>query len=77
MNQQINLFFLIYFPSFAFVEFESTDDAKEALDNLNNTEIEGRTIRLEYSQSAGGRGDGGRGNSGRSWNCRLMFKSYP
>ncbi|KAG7217532.1 hypothetical protein INR49_021459 [Caranx melampygus] len=48
---------------FAFVEFESTDDAKEALENLNNTEIEGRTIRLEYSQNSGGR-DGGRGNSG-------------
>lgn len=54
-----------FFRSFAFVEFESTDDAKEALDNLNNTEIEGRSIRLEYSQNSGGR-DGGRGNSGRS-----------
>ncbi|XP_070817080.1 nucleolin isoform X4 [Chaetodon trifascialis] len=48
---------------FAFVEFESTEDAKDALDNLNNTDIEGRSIRLEYSQSSG-RGDGGRGNSG-------------
>uniref|UniRef100_UPI0037E78578 nucleolin n=1 Tax=Semicossyphus pulcher TaxID=241346 RepID=UPI0037E78578 len=48
---------------FAFVEFESTEDAKDALDNLNNTDIEGRSIRLEYSQNSGGR-DGGRGNSG-------------
>ncbi|AWP10829.1 putative nucleolin [Scophthalmus maximus] len=48
---------------FAFVEFESADDAKDALENLNNSEIEGRTIRLEYSQNSGGR-DGGRGNSG-------------
>ncbi|XP_047443286.1 nucleolin [Mugil cephalus] len=48
---------------FAFVEFESTDDAKEALENLNNTDIEGRSIRLEFSQNSGGR-DGGRGNSG-------------
>nr|XP_020506499.1 nucleolin isoform X1 [Labrus bergylta] len=48
---------------FAFVEFESTDDAKDALENLNNTDIEGRSIRLEYSQNSGGR-DGGRGNSG-------------
>ncbi|XP_040896386.1 nucleolin isoform X4 [Toxotes jaculatrix] len=48
---------------FAFVEFESTDDAKEALENLNNTDIEGRLIRLEYSQNSGGR-DGGRGNTG-------------
>lgn len=53
--------------SFAFVEFESTDDAKEALENLNNTDIEGRSVRLEYSQNSGGR-DGGRGNSGRSSN---------
>ncbi|KAM4548198.1 nucleolin [Odontesthes bonariensis] len=48
---------------FAFIEFESTEDAKDALDNFNNTDIEGRTIRLEYSQNSGGR-DGGRGNSG-------------
>ncbi|XP_049445034.1 nucleolin [Epinephelus fuscoguttatus] len=47
---------------FAFVEFESTEDAKDALENLNNTEIEGRSIRLEYSQNSGR--DGGRGNSG-------------
>ncbi|KAM6921304.1 nucleolin [Xenentodon cancila] len=48
---------------FAFVEFETADDAKEAMENLNYTEIEGRSIRLEYSQQSGGR-DGGRGNSG-------------
>lgn len=48
---------------FAFVEFENADDAKEALENLNHTEIEGRSIRLEFSQNSGGR-DGGRGNSG-------------
>uniref|UniRef100_A0AAX7T707 Nucleolin n=1 Tax=Astatotilapia calliptera TaxID=8154 RepID=A0AAX7T707_ASTCA len=45
---------------FAFLEFESTDDAKDALENFNNTEIEGRSIRLEYSQSR----DWNRGNSG-------------
>ncbi|XP_014906092.1 nucleolin isoform X2 [Poecilia latipinna] len=48
---------------FAFVEFENAEDAKEALENLNHTEIEGRSVRLEFSQSSGGR-DGGRGNSG-------------
>ncbi|XP_074490672.1 nucleolin [Sebastes fasciatus] len=47
---------------FAFVEFESTEEAKDALENLNNTDIEGRSIRLEYSQNTGR--DGGRGNSG-------------
>lgn len=51
------------FFSFAFVEFESADDAKDALENLNHTEIEGRSVRLEFSQNSGGR-DGGRGNSG-------------
>ncbi|XP_034164698.2 nucleolin [Pangasianodon hypophthalmus] len=47
---------------YAFVEFENTDDAKEALDSCNNTEIEGRSIRLEFSQSRGE--GGGRGGSG-------------
>ncbi|XP_043926826.1 nucleolin [Protopterus annectens] len=36
---------------FAFVDFETVEDAKEALETYNNTEIEGRTVRLEYSQS--------------------------
>ncbi|KAM8875480.1 nucleolin [Spinachia spinachia] len=47
---------------FAFVEFESAEEAKDALENLNNTDIEGRSIRLEYSQNSGR--DGGRGNQG-------------
>lgn len=54
----------LLFSRFAFVEFENADDAKEALENLNHTEIEGRSIRLEFSQNSGGR-DGGRGNSGK------------
>nr|XP_057928751.1 nucleolin isoform X2 [Doryrhamphus excisus] len=49
---------------FAFVEFESVEDSKEAMDSMNNTEIEGRTIRLEFSQSRDNRAEGGRGNSG-------------
>lgn len=47
------------------MEFESTDDAKDALENLNNSDIEGRSIRLEYSQQSGRGNDGGRGNSGK------------
>ncbi|XP_061831991.1 nucleolin isoform X1 [Nerophis lumbriciformis] len=43
---------------YAYVEFDSIEDAKEAMDTLNNTEIEGRSVRLEY------KGEGGRGNSG-------------
>ncbi|KAM5163516.1 nucleolin [Mantella aurantiaca] len=38
---------------FAFIEFPSVEDAKEALESCNNTDIEGRTIRLEYSQTGG------------------------
>ncbi|XP_054645153.1 nucleolin [Dunckerocampus dactyliophorus] len=49
---------------FAFVEFESMEDCKEAMDYMNNTEIEGRMIRLEFSQSRDNRAEGGRGNSG-------------
>lgn len=46
------------------MEFETVNDATDALENFNNTDIEGRSIRLEYSQNSG-RGDGGRGNAGR------------
>ncbi|NXG26345.1 NUCL protein, partial [Grallaria varia] len=34
---------------YAFVDFPTTEDAREALNSCNNTEIEGRTIRLEFS----------------------------
>lgn len=41
------------------------EDAKEALENHNNTDIEGRNIRLEFSQNDRERGSGGgRGSSG-------------
>ncbi|NXO86666.1 NUCL protein, partial [Sitta europaea] len=36
---------------YAFVDFATAEDAKEALNSCNNTEIEGRTIRLEFSSS--------------------------
>lgn len=65
-NRSPDYAFFFHFFSFAFVDFESTDDAKEALENLNNTDIEGRTIRLEYSQQNNRGNDGGRGNSGRT-----------
>ncbi|XP_072264424.1 nucleolin isoform X2 [Pyxicephalus adspersus] len=48
---------------FAFIEFSSVEEAKEAMDSFNNTEIEGRTIRLEYSQNAGPRGEQGSAQS--------------
>ncbi|XP_010082486.1 PREDICTED: nucleolin [Pterocles gutturalis] len=42
---------------YAFVEFPTTEDAKEALNSCNNTEIEGRAIRLEFSSSAWQKGN--------------------
>uniref|UniRef100_UPI00398E8EA9 nucleolin n=1 Tax=Pristiophorus japonicus TaxID=55135 RepID=UPI00398E8EA9 len=43
---------------FAFVKFESIEDAKEALENHGNTEIEGRTVRLDFSNQGQRSGDG-------------------
>ncbi|XP_048397924.1 nucleolin [Stegostoma tigrinum] len=42
----------------AFVKFESIEDAKEALENHSNTEIEGRTVRLDFSNQGHRSGDG-------------------
>ncbi|TNN75575.1 nucleolin [Liparis tanakae] len=47
---------------FAFLEFETTEEATDALENLNNTDIDGRSVRLEFSQNSGR--DGARGNGG-------------
>ncbi|KFV01245.1 Nucleolin, partial [Tauraco erythrolophus] len=42
---------------YAFVEFPTAEDAKEALNSCNNTEIEGRAIRLEFSSPAWQKGN--------------------
>ena len=53
---------------FGYVEFEDIDGAKKAFEASNGAEIEGRSIRLDYSQprdSSGGRGGArGFGNQG-------------
>lgn len=49
-------FFFFYTCRFAFIEFPNVEEAKEAMESCNNTEVEGRTIRLEYSQSGGSPG---------------------
>ncbi|XP_063264305.1 nucleolin [Prinia subflava] len=51
---------------YAFVDFATVEDAREALNSCNNTEIEGRTIRLEFSSpwqkgNTNARGGGGGG----------------
>ncbi|CAH2248194.1 nucleolin isoform X1 [Pelobates cultripes] len=43
---------------FAFIEFSTVEEAKDAIESLNNTEIEGRTIRLEFSTGGGPQGGG-------------------
>jgi len=55
---------------FGYVEFEDVGGAKKAFEASNGAEIEGRSIRLDYSQprdgsgGGGGRSDFGRGGRG-------------
>ncbi|NXE60902.1 NUCL protein, partial [Calcarius ornatus] len=51
---------------YAFVDFATTEDAREALNSYNNTEIEGRTIRLEFSAQKGNTNARGGGFSQQS-----------
>ncbi|NXL25237.1 NUCL protein, partial [Setophaga kirtlandii] len=51
---------------YAFVDFATTEDAREALNSYNNTEIEGRTIRLEFSAQKGNANARGGGFSQQS-----------
>lgn len=50
--------FIYFYLRFAIVKFESPEDAKEALDSHNNTEVEGRTVRLEFFNQGQRGGDG-------------------
>ncbi|CBZ53978.1 putative peptidyl-prolyl cis-trans isomerase E [Neospora caninum Liverpool] len=38
---------------FGFIEFEEEDDAKEAMENMDNAELYGRTLRVNLSRSGG------------------------
>ncbi|NXN01827.1 NUCL protein, partial [Sylvia borin] len=51
---------------YAFVDFATAEDAREALNSCNNTEIEGRTIRLEFSSQKGNANARGGGFSQQS-----------
>ena len=52
---------------FGYVQYSSTDEARSAYGQLNGAELDGRPVRLDYSQprapggAGGGRGGGGRG----------------
>src|SRR6478736_2664406 len=51
---------------FGFVEMQSEDDARNAIDRLNNTDLDGRRIAVNVAQPkpAGAGAGGGRGNYG-------------
>ena len=44
---------------FGFVEYETEDEAKKALDAMNNTDVDGRTIRIDLAREGGPRPGGG------------------
>ena len=53
---------------FGFVTYAEADSATQALENLNGSELDGRTIRVdkatERGRGGGGGGGGGRGGAG-------------
>ncbi len=55
---------------FGFVEMSSQEEAQQATDKLNGTDLEGRSLTVNEAKpkeqrSGGGGGDGGGGNYGR------------
>ncbi|NXI43591.1 NUCL protein, partial [Galbula dea] len=59
---------------YAFVEFPTAEDAKEALNSYNNTEIEGRAIRLELSSPSWQKGNtNARGGGGFNQQSKTLF----
>jgi cold-inducible RNA-binding protein len=51
---------------YGFVEMPNDDEAREAINELNDTEFDGRTIVVKEAEDRGGRGGGGgrRGGGG-------------
>jgi RNA recognition motif-containing protein len=49
---------------FGFVSFDNDDDAEQALQKTNGTELDGRMIRVDHAND---RGRGGRGGQSRRW----------
>ncbi|NXU49245.1 NUCL protein, partial [Turnix velox] len=58
---------------FAFVEFPTAEDAKEALNSCNNTEIEGRAIRLEFSSPGYQKGGNTNARGGFNQQSKTLF----
>jgi len=52
-------------PGFGFVEFEKVSEAEAAMKEMNESEIDGRNIRLDFARPKGERSEGGfRGGRG-------------
>ncbi|NXQ03380.1 NUCL protein, partial [Vidua macroura] len=58
---------------YAFVDFATAEDAREALNSFNNTEIEGRTIRLEFSSPSWQKGSTNARGGGFSQQSKTLF----
>ena len=50
---------------FGFVTYTTAESASEAMDALNGSELNGRTIRVDISEDRRGGGGGGGGRGGR------------
>ena len=46
---------------FGFVEMATTEEANDAVERLNTTELDGRRIKVEIAKPGGGAGGGGGG----------------
>ncbi|KAF3848581.1 hypothetical protein F7725_015078 [Dissostichus mawsoni] len=49
---------------FGFVKYDNAEDAKEAMDGMNGTTLDGRSIRVDEAGQGGGRGGGGGSRGG-------------
>ena len=49
---------------FGFVEYETDEAAQLAIDNLNQTDVDGREIRVDVAHERPSRGGGGGGGGG-------------
>ena len=56
---------------FGFVTFVDSESARAAIDGMNGTELDGRTLKVNEAQERaprrGGGGRGGRGGGGNRW----------
>jgi len=65
--------------TFAFVEFENVEQAREARERLNGRELMGKSMRIDFSKSRSAREVGGRGGGGggRGDAFRILIEGIP